>query len=167
MDNPPTWHSLQSSSDCRAPANVWWPEPHLKFPTHPRSRQSCYYIVPTTSFNSTSPTPSSFNTADHNSVAQFFDNSLYFGASSSEYWCSSSCWAFCRGHGSSGPRRIKGNFMEIGFIHNFTSLFHTAQSRAEVIAKRSWCCPASLLSCYFASRPARITAASHCSLLLA
>ena len=35
----------------------------------------------------------------------------------SKYWCSSSCWAFCRGHGSSGPRRIKGNFMEIGFIH--------------------------------------------------
>ena len=137
MDNPPTWHSLQSSSDCRAPANVWWPEPHLKFPTHPMSGQSCYYIVPTTSFNSTSPTPSSFNTADHNSVVQFFDNSLYFGASSREYWCSSSCWAFCRGHGSSGPRRIKGNFMEIGFIHNSTLCYSSAAEQAgEVIAQK-------------------------------
>ena len=124
MDNPPTWHSLQSSSDCRAPANVWWPELHLKFPTHPRSRQSCYYIVPTTFFNSTSPTPSSFNTADH--------NSLYF-----VYWCSSSCWAFCRGHGSSGPRRIKGNFMEIGFIHNSTLCYSCAAEQAgEVIAQK-------------------------------
>ena len=44
------------------------------------------------------------------------------------------------GHGSSGPRRIKGNFMEIGFIHNYIHLcvFHAEQSkqRAEVIAQK-------------------------------
>ena len=112
LAQPPIFVRLQSPSQCV----VAWAPPEISHTSHEQTIL-LLHIVPTT-FNSTSPTPSSFNTADHNSVVQFFDNSLYFCASSSEYWCSSSCWAFCRGHGSSGPRRIKGNFMEIGFIHS-------------------------------------------------
>ena len=77
------------------------------------------------------------------------------------------------GHGSSGPRRIKGNFMEIGFIHNYIHL--CVPRRAEQAAGRGNCAKgvaaaaraSPLSSCYFASRLARVTAASHCSLLLA
>ena len=35
------------------------------------------------------------------------------------------------GHGSSGRRRIKGNFMEIGFIHN-----STLRRAEEIIAQK-------------------------------
>ena len=35
------------------------------------------------------------------------------------------------GHGSTGPRRIKGNFMEIGFIHN-----STLRRAEEIIAQK-------------------------------